>query len=119
VTKKSASFGLSTFCGATMPMTPQRRLIFAGTARRKETAMSEAKRIADKYISRGGAVHRQYDRKAQIDDLIVLGCFVGFQDPHEWSGGYRADDAWAAMCRLLDMDPVAFRKGILGEGVQQ
>jgi hypothetical protein len=80
--------------------------------------MSEAKRIADKYISRGGAVHRQYDRKAQVDDLIVLGCFVGWRDPHEWSGGYRADDAWAAMCRLLDMDPVAFRKGILGEGDQ-
>lgn len=72
--------------------------------------MSDIKQIADKYVSRGGAVHGQYDQDARLNDILTLGSFMAWQEPHEMCGGYRADDAWAAMCRLMDWDQVALRK---------
>jgi hypothetical protein len=71
-----------------------------------------AQKVADKYVSRGGAVHGAYDRAAKVDDLLVLGSFLAWQGQHDWCGGYQPADAWAAMCRLLDLHPVEFRKAI-------
>ena len=72
----------------------------------------DAKNIADRYVSRGGVPHgKPYD---SAGDLLVVGSFLAWREPNEMSGGYRADDAWAALCRLLDVNPVELRNAIRG-----
>ena len=75
--------------------------------------MSE-KELADKYIERGGYVHGEREDRT-VEDMLCLGSFVGWHEDNHLQGGYRAREAWAAMCRLFDLHPVEFRKIIRGD----
>ena len=73
-----------------------------------------SRETADKYIERGGYVHGE--RKDRVaEDLLCLGSFIAFHEDNHFMGGYRARDAWASMCRLLDLHPVEIRKIIRPE----
>ena len=83
-------------------------------ARRDDVSEHNAT-TADRYISRGGRVHGKYDRDAWATDLNCVASFLAWQDPGELRGGERADDAWTAFCRLLDLPSAELRKVIRGE----
>jgi hypothetical protein len=72
--------------------------------------MNKHDQVADKYVSRGGRGQGRYHHEDVTNDLITLGSFLAWQDDDELSGGVWAKDAWAAMCRLLDLHPVELRK---------
>lgn len=66
----------------------------------------DAKRIADKYIARdggepddGGDITRAFSR-----DLLNVATFVLYHEPRAIHGGVNPDDAFAALCRLLQLD---------------
>jgi len=74
-----------------------------------------AGQIADHYISPGGRT-TNYDRRAFTDDLICASSFlVWAAQDGAFYGGERATDAYQAMMRLIDMDPIRLRKIILEE----
>ena len=64
----------------------------------------EAKSIADKYISRGGG-KPVMDAKDFASDLITLSSFILWHDPRAMHGGAYKEDAYSAMCRLLNVEP--------------
>lgn len=66
--------------------------------------------VADKYISKGGRT-ADYDRSAFADDLMVAGLFLCWAED-EYFGGHTGKEAFAAMCRLLDIDPIGLRKAL-------
>lgn len=69
--------------------------------------------IADRYISKGGRT-ADYGRKEFTDDLIIAANFLIWAEGTCF-GGERAEDAYLAMMRLLDMDPIKLRKIVKGE----
>lgn len=71
-----------------------------------------AKDTADRYISQGGRIP---GKSNPVDDIMVLGSFMAWWPKNEYRGGYRAEEAWLAMCRLLDLHPVEFRGAIMGD----
>ena len=72
--------------------------------------------IADRYISPSGRT-AAYDRSAFTDDLMTLSGFLAWaEDDGAFYGGHRARDAYAAMCRMLDVDGIRLRKIMRGEG---
>lgn len=66
--------------------------------------------VADKYIERGGYVHGGERDDCWASDLLCLGSFIAWHDDKHMMGGYQAKEAWIALCRLLDLHPVEFRK---------
>jgi hypothetical protein len=71
--------------------------------------------VADRYISRGGRVRGQYDQEAVSDDVLTVASFLGWHEPDEVMGGERADAAWSAFCRLMDLPSAELRNIIRGE----
>lgn len=69
--------------------------------------------IAYRYISKGGRTVT-YGRKEFTDDLIVAASFLIWAEGTHF-GGERAEDAYLAMMRLLDMDLIKLRKIVKGE----
>lgn len=66
--------------------------------------------VADQYISPSGRTP-VYDRKAFTDDLITASCFLAWaEEEGAYFGGETAADAFRAVCRLLDLDPIKLRK---------
>lgn len=71
---------------------------------------------ADRYISPGGR-RPFYGRKEFVDDLMCASAFlIWAAEKGAHFGGYPAADAYQAMMRLLDMDPIKLRKITLGGG---
>lgn len=71
--------------------------------------MTDAARIADRYITRGGADPRR--TAADVSgDIVDLASFILWHDEKELVGGVRRDEAFAAMCRLLNLEQHAIRK---------
>lgn len=66
--------------------------------------------IADRYISKGGRT-ASYDRSAFAEDLLTAGLFLIWAED-EYFGGHTGKDAFAAMCRMLDVDPIGLRKSL-------
>ncbi len=69
--------------------------------------------IADRYISKGGRT-ADYGGKEFVEDLMVAADFLVWAES-EYFGGHTGADAYLAMMRLLDMDPIPLRKIIKGE----
>ena len=71
--------------------------------------------VADRYISKGGRT-ADYDRSAFADDLMTTANFLVWAED-EYFAGVTGKDAFVAMCRMLDVDPVHLRKIMKGETV--
>lgn len=70
--------------------------------------------IADRYISRGGRA-AAYGKDAFAEDLIVASNFLCWaEDDGAYFAGHTAQEAFKAMCRMLDIDSVALRKIAMG-----
>lgn len=71
--------------------------------------------VASKYItpsSRNGG----YDRAAFTEDLVDAARFLAWaEDDGAIFGCVTAGDAFKAVCRMLDVDPIKLRKIVLGE----
>jgi hypothetical protein len=65
---------------------------------------------ADKYISKSGRT-AAYDRRTFTDDLLVAASFLYWAEG-EYFGGHTGKEAFNAMCRMLDIDPIGLRKAI-------
>lgn len=76
--------------------------------------MNDAKTTADKYISRGGG-DPVASAKEYASDILKLGSFVLWHDPRHIQGGVSASDAYAAMCRLLNVEQHRIREIIRPE----
>lgn len=73
--------------------------------------------VASRYISKGGRT-ADYDRNAYTEDLMDVAGFLAWaEDDGAFYGMVKADDAFKAMCRLLDVDSVRLRKVMKGEGL--
>jgi hypothetical protein len=66
--------------------------------------------IADRYISKSGRT-ADYDRSAFTDDLMTAGLFLVWAE-EEYFGGQTGKEAFNAMCRMLDIDPIGLRKAL-------
>jgi hypothetical protein len=66
--------------------------------------------VADRYITKSGRT-AAYDRSAFADDLLVAGSFLAWAE-EEYFGGQTGRDAFNAMCRMLDIDPIGLRKAL-------
>lgn len=69
--------------------------------------------IADRYISKGGRT-AAYDRAAFTTDLCTAASFL-VNAEEEMFGMETGRDAFLAMCRMLEIDPIPLRKIIRGE----
>ena len=67
-------------------------------------------KVADRYITKSGRT-AAYDRSAFTDDLLVAGSFLTWAE-EEYFGGQTGKDAFNAMCRMLDIDPIGLRKAL-------
>ena len=66
--------------------------------------------VADSYISPSGRTPA-YDRAAFTNDLLTASLFLTWaEDGGGYYGGVSANDAFRAVCRMLDVDPIALRK---------
>jgi len=73
------------------------------------------KDVADQFITRGGRT-RDYGRDHFVNDLIDVSSFLLWaQDDGKQYAGVEANDAFRALCRLLDIDVVGLRKAIMGD----
>lgn len=77
--------------------------------------MSDAKRIADRYIGRDGgppiASSVPPESSTQpAQDLMAVVCFLAWQPPTTQWGSYTADQALKALCRLHRLDPDYIRR---------
>lgn len=70
--------------------------------------------VADRYISKGGRT-AAYDRDAFTTDLCTAASFLCWAED-EMFGMETGRDAFLAMCRMLDIDPIPLRKIVRGEG---
>lgn len=68
-------------------------------------------KVADKYIRKSGRT-AAYDRDAFRDDLIAAASFLVWAKD-EYFAGVTGEEAFTAMCRMLDIDPIGLRKAIL------
>lgn len=74
----------------------------------------DAKRLADKYIERGGYALDERSEK-WVDDLRDVLSFIVWHDDNDLRGGVRAADAFRSACRLLNLEPHEMRRIIRGE----
>jgi hypothetical protein len=47
--------------------------------------------------------------KGTVQDILTLASFIAWQEPRTLVGGYRAEDAYSSMCKLLNLDPNVLR----------
>lgn len=70
--------------------------------------------IADRYISEGGRT-ATYGRDEFVDDLMTASSFLCWAETEgAYYAGHTAQQAFKAMCRMLDMDSVKLRKITMG-----
>lgn len=70
---------------------------------------------ADGYISKGGRT-ADYGRDAFVDDLLTASNFLCWAEyDGAFYAGHTAQEAFKAMCRMLDVDSVRLRKIAMGE----
>lgn len=74
----------------------------------------DVKQRADRYVERGGYV-RGERRDRVADDILAVALFIGWHDPDDIMGGERADEAFAAFCRVVNLEQVELRKIIRGD----
>lgn len=75
---------------------------------------SDPKAIADRYIERGGYLPGERGKEFSAD-LLCVASFIAWHDDRHLSGGYRAEDAFRSLCRILNLSSVEMRKVIRGE----
>lgn len=68
---------------------------------------------ASRYISKGGRTP-DYGQSEWTDDLICAASFLVWAE-REYFAGHTGADAYQAMMRLIDRDPIELRKIIRGE----
>ena len=85
-----------------------------GAGLRRAFAATKATRTANKYVEPGGYIHGERD-KALAGDLLTFLSFIAWHDDNHMQGGYRANEAFLAACRVLALDPVEMRKVVRGE----
>jgi hypothetical protein len=83
--------------------------------------MINAKAIADKYIAPDGSppkpgtvyvktILKELAEQQKIDLLTVVCTFIVWHQKRDYHGGYNADEAWQALCAVLDVhDAERFR----------
>lgn len=71
--------------------------------------MSDARTIADRYISRAGG-SPTWNREEFARDLLTLGSFILWHEINDLRGGVRPPEAFLAMCRLLNVEPHKIRE---------
>lgn len=76
--------------------------------------MGERHRIADRYIEPGGYLPGERQERTP-DDLLCVAIFIGWHDDKHVMGGVRAEEAFRAFCRLINVPSVALRKIVRGE----
>lgn len=69
----------------------------------------DAKAVADKYISRGGG-SPTWDKEEYVRDLVTLGNFILWHDKRDMHAMVYPPDAFAAMCRLLNVEQYRIRE---------
>lgn len=73
---------------------------------------ADARPVADKYISRGGGTPiptvEEFSR-----DLLAVAQFILWHDRNDVYGGQRSDAAFAAFCRIVNVEQHAIRKIVL------
>lgn len=74
----------------------------------------DAKRRADAYVERGGYLPGERPVRVAEDILTALS-FIVWHEPDHMQGGYRADDAFLAICRVLNVEAAEMRKIVRGE----
>lgn len=78
--------------------------------------MRRAADIADKYIAPDGGPPRTEEqggaRAQRIDDLTTVAAFLLWHEPYDMFGGRKADEAFLAFCRLVDLPPDRLRTAI-------
>ena len=87
-------------------------------ARKAATTLAKrnAARVADKYVGRNGEdVPATPDaaREQWVKDVLTVGSYIGWAEGY--SGGYKADDAFTAFARLIQLPAFKLRKIIKGE----
>jgi hypothetical protein len=76
--------------------------------------MMDAKSIADKYIAPDGSkpktgevyvktIIKELADQDKISMLTVVANFIAWHDVADMYGGYTADEAWKALCCILDL----------------
>lgn len=71
-------------------------------------------KIANKYIEPGG--YMPGERKVRsADDILTVSCFIGWHEDGDLMGGYRAKEAFAAFCRLMNFPQHELRKIVRGD----
>ena len=70
---------------------------------------------ADRYISKGGRTlgYGRDEFAADLHTAVTFMCWA--QDDGAYYAGHTAQEAFKAMCRMLDMDSVKLRKIAMGE----
>jgi hypothetical protein len=71
--------------------------------------MADPRAIADKYISRGGGAPTP-DKDEYVRDLVTLGNFILWHDERDMHAMVYPKDAFAAMCRLLNVEQHRIRE---------
>jgi len=71
--------------------------------------------VADRYIARGGGSPSPTGHDI-ASDLVDLSSFLLWHEEGDPYGGIRAEDAFLAMCRLLNVEPHKIRKIIRPDG---
>jgi hypothetical protein len=69
--------------------------------------------VADKYISKSGRT-AGYGQKEFTEDLICASEFLVWAED-QFIAGHTGKEAFRAMMRMLNMDPVPLRKIVKGE----
>ena len=71
--------------------------------------------IASRYISEGGRT-ADYGHDEFVSDLMTASNFLCWAEhDRAFYAGHTAQEAFKAMCRMLDMDSVKLRKIAMGE----
>lgn len=84
--------------------------------------MSDAKRIADRYIGRDGGppVASSAPPEGSTEparDITAVACFLAWQPPTTQWGSYTADQALRAFCRLHRIDPDYIRHLLMAKSL--
>ena len=69
---------------------------------------AQAKAIADKYVSRGGG-RPEWNQDEFVHDLMAVGNFILWHSEKDMHGCVYPKDAFAALCRLVNVEQHAIR----------
>jgi len=55
------------------------------------------------------------EEKQITGDITAVAAFIAWHEPREMFGGFRAEEAWEAFCRLLDLPSAELREAVKGK----